>query len=162
MAQRALSLAITVLIVVLLVILILRLTGHSTRFGVEDASAHPLPKGSTLPGLHRICSTIGVCRDQVPRPTGPCQHSNDGQQKQLYDPYLDTFVTWECHCPIFYDERECHWRRINLTHHWTIAPVTDVHRRYVRDRMRRCASIVCKGEWVRHYWPTLYALDGNL
>lgn len=161
MIHRALSLAIAVLVVVLLVLLVLRLTGHQTRFGVDDAAAHPLPKGSPLPGLHKVCTAIGHCRDQIPRPLEPCRHGDDGEQRDLYDPYLDTYVTWECHCPSFYDERDCGWRRINLSHHWNLSPVTNVARRWVRDRMRLCPSIVCKYVWTRHYWPTLYALGGR-
>lgn len=125
-------------------------------------AAHPLPpRASGVPGLHLICKAVGKCTDSVPRPLEPCTHGDDGLQKELYDPYLDTYVTWECHCPIFWDERDCGWRRISLSHHWNLSPVSDVHRRWVRDRMRRCPSIVCKTVWVRHYWPTLYALGGR-
>lgn len=122
--------------------------------GVQQARAHPLPKGTSVKlGLHKICVGIGACRDYAPKPQTPCRWANHGQREVIYDPNLDANVTWGCECP-WGKDGPCHWVRI------MIQPVPadylkPPNRHHVWDAMRKCASIVCAGFRVDHFYRSM-------
>ena len=116
--------------------------------------AHPLPKGTGVKvGLHKICTSIGVCKDKAPRvtnaglmPEEKCENLDDmGKTSKVWDPTLGAYVLWICLC----SSEECHWARLRIvqveTFPWPNAP-----RRDVLDRQRACPSIVCLAVWRVH------------
>lgn len=122
----------------------------------STAAAHPLPKSSPWPGLHKACQAVGVCHEWAPRPIPDCTPANEGQEFEIEDPKLGAIVTWVCRCPPM---QECNWFRVRIrpkdVFNWQ-----PEKRRWVWDKQRACPSIVCKFRRFRHYYPTLYAQGG--
>lgn len=125
------------------------------------ASSHPLPKSTSVTiGLHKICSTVLICRDKAPRPRINCGWNNRGQREEIYDPKLDALVTWRCDCP-WGKYGNCHWVRVSLRPvpaDYLIPP----NSHHVWDWMRKCASLVCVGFKVDHWYRSLRSNPNRL
>ena len=133
-------------------ILTLALSGFAGS--LERAEAHPLPKGTNVTvGLHKLCNAVLICRDKPPLPKISCGWNNRGQREVTYDPILDALVTWRCDCP-WGKYGACHWVRV------MIQPVPADYlipqtRHHVWDWMRQCASLVCVGFRVDHFYRSM-------
>ena len=74
-------------------------------------------------------------------------------RKAGYDPKLDALVTWRCECP-WGEYGACHWVRVSfrpVPPSWMIPP----KHHYVWDWQRKCASLVCIGFRVSHWYPSM-------
>ncbi len=114
------------------------------------AGAHPeaTPLG---PGLHRICTALGVCRDIAPRPgpMNPCNDSNVGAIEQIWDARLGAWVEWQC-------RGDGHWYRLRIVPDDGL-PWTPSYRMEVVDATRACEAIFCIKVWRPHWYPTRWA-----
>jgi hypothetical protein len=122
--------------------------------GVKQAQAHPLPKGTNITiGLHKICKTILICRDKAPQPRLNCWWGNRGTTEEIYDPTLDALVTWRCSCPDG-EYGHCRWVRVSIRP-MPADYLKPPNRRHVWDWQRKCASLVCIGFRVDHFYRSI-------
>ena len=122
--------------------------------GGAQAHRNPPSWGVGIPGIHKVCVTIGVCHDRPPKihPDLPdCTGAADGVIVKIWDERLGAYVRYQCR----WDEGTGRWRwfRMPLVHRarmpWQVAPY-----RLVIDFHRACASIVCSYVAREHRYPT--------